>query len=545
MSKEISRGIGLSERKIESTPMEIAERTTGSMDAYNYYLRGLEDFEKLYYEEARKFLEKAVSIDSTFAMAYVYLAFTHERLNDQKASISAYQKAARYHQKAPERERLMVEFALAAFVEKNREKSFNLMKEVAEKYPKYKWVHYYLGAFYEPSKMMRSEAIEEYTTALQLDPNFGAALNSLGYVYARIGEFDKAIDCFQRYAAINPGDANPSDSMAELYFKMGKLDEAIAKYKEVLDIKPDFAATNLCLAYTYLLKENFAKGMVCADQFISQASSPGLKAEGYWNKAILSYYAMGKFHQSLSDLDKARELFDMVGDERWSALTDLLRAWIQYDRHEIEASRLSFKKFFAYETEHNPHSQSLPENMFALGLLALQEGKDSEAQSRLAEMDTLMPTIPPSAMSNARYHRDLLYAEVLIAKDSIDEAIRAIDKSGLPDLPNLASEQLMWYNVPFARDIAARAYIKKGAFDKAIIEYEKIITFDPKGNDRRLILPKYHYALAKLYEQQALRDQAVQQYERFLTLWKDADPDLPELKDAKSRLIKLKPKAMK
>jgi len=544
LSKEISRGVGLSERKIESTPMQIAERTTESMDAYNYYLRGVEDYQKFYFDDAKRFLERAVSIDSTFASAYVFLALTHEHFNDQKASIAAYQMAARYYQKAPERERLMVAAAVAANVEKNGEKAMSLLKEITEKYPQYKWARYYLGAGYQRRNMM-SEAIGQLTIALQLDPNFGYALNQLGYVYAKIGEFEKAIECFQRYAAINPGDANPFDSMAELYFKMGKLDDAIEKYKEVLEIKPDFSATNLCLAYTYMLKENFTKSMACADRFIAHASSPGLKAEGYWNRAIFNYYAMGKFHQSLSDLTKAQELFDMVGYERWNAQTDLLRAWIQYDRHETETSRMSFKKFFFYETEHNLHSQSIPENIFTLGLLALQEGKVSEARSRLSEMDTLIPTIPPSAMGNARYHRDLLYAEVLIAEDSVDKAIRLIDKSGIPDLPNFASEQLMWYNAPFARDIAARAYIKKGAFDKAIIEYEKIITFDPKISDRRLILPKYHYALAKLYEQRGWREKAIQQYEKFLTLWKDADSDLPELKDAKSRLMKIKGKALK
>jgi len=456
----------------------------------------------------------------------------------------AYQKAAQHYQKAPERERLMVASALAANVEKDLEKSFGLMKEVVEKYPKYKWAHFYLGIGYERQKMP-SEAIEQLTIALQLDPTFGAALNQLGYVYAESGEFERAIDCFRRYADVNPGDANPFDSMAELYFKMGRLDEAIAKYKEVLEINPHFSRTNLGLAYMYVLKEQFAEGMASVQQFISQASSPGLKAEGYWNRSIISYYAVGKLHESLSDLDKARELFGAVGEERWIALTDLLTGWIQYDRREIEASRRAFEKFFYFEETHNPRSGSQAERAFAFGLLALAAGQIPDARSKLAEMDSLVPAVPPSAINNARYHRDLLYAELLVAADSVDEAVRVIEKSGLPDLPNFDSEQLLWYNIPYMRDVAASASIKKGAIDKAIVEYEKIVTCDPKSSDRRLILPKYHYALAKLYEQQGLHGKAVQQYERFLALWKDADPDWVELKDAKSRMIRLKAKAAK
>ena len=49
-----------------------------------------------------------------------------------------------------------------------------------------------------------------------------------------------------------------------------------------------------------------------------------------------------------------------------------------------------------------------------------------------------------------------------------------------------------------------------------------------------------HYRLGKLYEKKGNNEQALKYYQDFLNIWKDADEDLPELIDAKSRLLKLK-----
>jgi tetratricopeptide (TPR) repeat protein len=75
-----------------------------------------------------------------------------------------------------------------------------------------------------------------------------------------------------------------------------------------------------------------------------------------------------------------------------------------------------------------------------------------------------------------------------------------------------------------------------GDIDKAIEAYHKLLTFDPKGQDRRMHNPVYHYRLAKLYDAKGLKDNATAEYRRFLELWKDADPGIPELIDAKKRL---------
>ena len=80
LSDEIVEGIGLSAKKIESVQLRIADVSTNSMEAYNYFLQGREEFEKRYFDDSRKFLEKAIELDSTYAVAYLYLARVYDNL---------------------------------------------------------------------------------------------------------------------------------------------------------------------------------------------------------------------------------------------------------------------------------------------------------------------------------------------------------------------------------------------------------------------------------------------------------------------------------
>jgi tetratricopeptide (TPR) repeat protein len=139
------------------------------------------------------------------------------------------------------------------------------------------------------------------------------------------------------------------------------------------------------------------------------------------------------------------------------------------------------------------------------------------------------------------FRRDLLQGEVLLAADSLDEAILVGEKASPLGMPPLMHPwNLLPYNVPFLKDGLARAYQKRGDTDRAIAEYERLIVFDPGMAERTLVHPLYHYRLAGLYEEKGELDKAVQQYETFLNVWKNADEGLPESKDARARLDNLR-----
>ncbi len=97
-----------------------------------------------------------------------------------------------------------------------------------------------------------------------------------------------------------------------------------------------------------------------------------------------------------------------------------------------------------------------------------------------------------------------------------------------------------WEAHAFFIDALALAYYKAGDFEKAIEEYEKITMLTSGRMQYGDIYVKSFYMLGKIYEQQGQKAKAIKNYEKFLSLWKDADPGIAEVDDARKRLKALK-----
>ena len=541
LSREISRGVGVSERKIQAARPSAPDVPTSSMEAYNSFLKGKDAYEKFYYEQARQFLENAVALDPDFAEAYLYLARTQSNLGGQRARVEAYEKAKVLSGKAAEKERLYIEEAYAGAIERDPEKRFRILEEIIQKYPKEKEAHFLLASYCRGRNKLEL-SISEFEKALVLDPNYGSALNVIAYAHADLGHYDKAIDYLKRYAESSPDDVNPIDSMAELYFRMGNLDVAIAKYKEVLFRKPDFVLAYASLAYVYAFKEDYTNAIGCVDEFIARAPSLGLKgAASFLHSLFLCW--LGRFNESLSDLQRLVDLAGSTGYTEGKAATELLMGLIRSERGEFEQSRMLFKSWYEFSSKSIPASFSDDKaySLFFLGMTDVKQGRLDAAKTSLAEMKPLLAKISPGKQAQFACFYDYLQGELMLAGGSVDTAISVLENAAPQAIPfAMGQDVIVNYNIPFQRDILARAYVKRGDIDKAIAEYERLITFDPKREERFLIHPLYHYRLAKLYEQKGAKDKALGRYQKFLAIWKDADRGLPEVEDAGKRAAALK-----
>ena len=543
LSGAISAGIGLAREKIEAERSPVIEATTSSMEAYKYYLKGREEFFKFYYEDAQKSLEKAIELDPEFASAYAFLAFVQNSLRNVQARNEALEKAKALARKATEKERLYIEATYVNLIERNQDKWIAILKEITEKYPREKLAYQYLGIVYN-SREEYETAIEVLEKALELDPDYGDAHNMISYVYLNLRKFEKAIEHLQKYASLNPGDANPLDSLAEANFRMGRLDEAIVKYKEAQAIKPDFASSSYCIAYIYALKENPAQAMEWLDRFIAAAPAVGYKGGGY---AIKGFYQcwLGSFKEGFKNLETSKELMISAGDNQRKAYSNWVMAGICLSKGELERSQKYIQDWFDFVVNDSPRYQAFYKGgyLWFMGSIELKQGRADLAKKRVDEMMSIwaLSEFTPSQEEWGAFLSHLLQAEVLLAEGFSDRAIEMFGKTLLPDPPGMGEIlALLGYNIPFHKDVVARAYQKKGDLDRAIIEYEKLTTFDPGSKARFWIHPELHYRLAKLYEQKGFKDKAITQYQKFLDLWKDADPGTEQVEEARMRLARLK-----
>jgi tetratricopeptide (TPR) repeat protein len=530
LSREISQGMGVSLQKVEAAQLNISEVTTTSIEAYKYFIKGSEDFGKYYEDEARQSFEKAVILDPEFAMAYLGLA----RSTSGEARNEAYEKAKTYSQKTTEKERLYIEAFYAGAIERDYEKRFSIFKEIASKYPKEKNAHYYVGLSYQ-QKSNFDKALEEYNKVLELDPSSGSALNQLATAYMSIRNYEKAIEYYKKYISVHPGDANPLDSLAGAYYYLGRIEEAEAKYKEALEVKPNWINSYTAISYINALKENYSEAMVWADQCIDKASAASV---GYLLKGFY-YFWLGRIDQSLKEIRTALLLADSASNK---AIAGLMEGFVFYEKGEHELARESLKNWCNYLRENMSTTRSKLEENAWLGRYDLEEGRIDSAKARLAEMKSLLPLLHDSEWFSKYHYKELhdsLYAEILLAEGSLEEAA-AIGKELAKKPFATMVYDFASSNLYISKDVLARIYLQKGELDKAITEYERLMIFDPESKDRLLIHPKYHYRLAVLYEEKGKKRKAIEHYEKFLNLWKNADPGIAEVEDTRKRLVGLK-----
>jgi len=539
LSRAVCRQSGRLPLKLEKPQPKIMDITTSSMEAYNYFIRGQNDYENINLADAKRFLEKAVALDPTFAVAHLYLAMAKGNLLDIKGQEEDIKKAMEYSPKATEKERLLIEAFYASLIEKDSAKKLRILLELTKKYPQEKIAILELGTIYY-SENNFTEAISELEKIVALDPDYGPALNMLGYSYAGIGDFQKAEGAFKRYISVNPGDPNPMDSLAELYVHMGLLDKAELKYKEAAGLKSDFTGSCAGLAYLYALQENYGESARWLDEFLAR-SAPTAKMEGLWLIHLYDYL-LGRQERSLAGYLFLRKTGESFGSAYMTASVDMITGYIYRDMGRFEEARKAFESSYEYDKTRDPAKRAFYAARFSfqIGWLALGQGRLDAARDRAGDIRSILAGIKdPDEYLIMIFRLQLLDAEIALAGGSSESSVASAEKIKPRDFPSMGTAEITNYNTPFFIDTLARACWRKGDLDRAAAEYRKLMTIDPSNRFRYLIHPLYHYRLGRVLEEKGDKSGAAGEYRKFLEYWKDADKSLPEPADARKRLAAL------
>ena len=527
LTRKVKASFKFSEEKIANDlDKQVEEITTSSPEAYKYYLEGVKFYNMGDDRKTIEFMEKAVAVDSGFASAYSYMCFAYWNLGMQSVS------------------------------KKYAQKAFELRDRVSDK------ERYYIEAtFYSYSEKTLDKAIDAFNRALELHPQDSLPLNDLGLTYFQIEEWDKAIEILNVNVR-NKVEVNDTYYiLSASYRAKGLYEKAIEVLEFYLDNISDNASIHSYLAWTYLCQGKYDLALIEADKalslkdiFLVKASiyscrGEFLKAEKeiqlYFDKAdatskIRGLRLMGVINLSQGKFRKAEEankhvlkLANEIGEKIQQCYSHYALAYTYLKSGEPDRAIEEIEKAWILSVEEEDLNMQR-RSLFFKGFIYIEMGLLEKALQTAEELKKIID----SGMKKKaiRYYHHLM-GMLMLKNENFPKAIELFNQA-LSFLPF----QIGWYGDDHALFIEplALSYYKSGNLEKAIEEYEKIITLTTGRLYYGDIYAKSFYMLGKIYEQQGNTTKAIEHYEKFLDLWKDAGPGIAEVDDARERLAGLK-----
>ena len=477
--------VGESLATVEKHSTPLAEMTTPSLEALRAYSTGLHVEISSGHAAAIPFFRKAVEIDPKFAVAHAHLGLAYSGMGESVLSAESTTRAWQLRDRASDRERFFIDFNYYREVTGNLEKAFQTLESWAQTYPR--------GANPDPRDLMAGlsavgtgrleETIEQSKKTLASQPDFALAYWNLATGYFFLDRFGEAEDALRLASA-------------------RKLEmPAFPVYRyNIAFLNGEQAPMNQAVA--------LAKGKHGAEHWITHSQAMVMARSGRLQEARAF---------SSRAIDLARQEGSLETAARYQAAAAV---WEAFYGNAAEARRN------------------------ALAALALSKGRDVEyaAALALALSGELSRSQALAADLEKRFPEDTFarftYVPVLRAlsslnrghpADSIDQLHIALQYelavNGLNR--NLYLGGLHSAYVRGEAFVAARRYAEAAAEFQKILDHRGIVGADPIGALAHLQLGRT-FALA--------RDEvkAKTAYQDFLTLWKDADRDIPILKQAKA-----------
>jgi eukaryotic-like serine/threonine-protein kinase len=472
--------LGESLGSVQEFAKPLEQATTSSLEALQAFSLGEAEHMGLHDDRAVPHLKRAVELDPNFAMAYGTLGVSYNNLGARTLSTEALHKAFDLRERASEREKL------------------------------------YISAHYYETTGELDKAAEIYEQWKQAYPRDNVPCDNLALLYGATGQLDKSLANAQLAMQIDAKDVFAYQNVAGAYMALGRFDEARAILDQAVAQKTESFSTKLI---------GYQLAFIRGDQATMQRSREGVADVGDEVFLLLlvadTEYFQGKVRAGREMSDTIVQKSDQNKD--FAAGTRLTEGATEAEFGNTEEARRQTQAALAMTEDSFAQSQA------ALTLARI--GDTSRAEKSIADLSKQNP-------GNDVLNKGLLAvarAGVALQRKQPAQAVEALEPARLFELAGGPTAPVDFW-VPYLR---GEAYLDLHDSPKALAEYQKI------ADHRGLAPTSPLYVLARLgtaraYAQQGDNAKARTAYQDFFAFWKDADPDVPVLKQAHMEYDKLR-----
>jgi eukaryotic-like serine/threonine-protein kinase len=465
-------------QKYDAAPQNV---TTPSLEALQAYSLGYHAMiVKGDSAAAVPFFQRAVSLDPNFAMAHATMAISYNNLDERLRAADGIRKAYDLRGRTSEREQLYISSYYERLVTGNLEAARSADELWAQTYPRDEFPHI-----------------------------------SLSVVYWELGENDKALTAAQEALRLNPRSGNHYGNLAIGYRTLERLDEAQATAREAQARNLDGPGVHEILYEVDFLQHNTA-GM--GREAAVLMGKPGYEDAVLYDESETAAYA--------GDFGKARELTRQAAESAQRA---------------DERERASGYKADASLREAWVGNMALAKQQ-AQAALALGNGRDVESTSAIALglAGDAAQTARLADDLGRRFPEDTLVKFVNLPMIHAAIALRSSDAAkAVESLTAAAPFELGDHANLYPAYLRGEAYLAAKQGTASEVEFQKILDH-PGVVLNNPIGALAHLGLGRAYALAGDSAKAKIAFQDFFALWKNADPDIPILLQAKAEYAKLK-----
>jgi len=259
------------------------------------------------------------------------------------------------------------------------------------------------------------------------------------------------------------------------------------------------------------------------------------QAAHLWSKSCLAtlYLLQGRFENSEDQAKQGIELAEKLAEDGWKSGFHLSLGYLYLRSGNPKEALKEFDE--ARSTAIKIENITTQIRAIHLkGLSHLEMKSVDEAQKTADELEKFIENWINNKLMRYYYH---LMGMIELERDNITKAVEYFEKA-----ISLLSYQRRVNHDRHALfyDSLALVYYKMRNLEKAQEQYERISQLTTGRLIYGDIYAKSYCMLGKVFEEKGWKGKAIEHYEKFLGLWKDADPGIAELEDAKKRLAGLK-----